>query len=73
MRNSKAKSLPFRNDEMAQRRGSRPRDQINVKVKTFNTGHFFPNGLPTMSKYSTCTEVNLANSYKSFKKKVKGG
>lgn len=64
MRNSKAKKLIGRAEEMKQRRTSRARDAIEHKPRTYFTGRLNMDGTPETVKVPM---VQLLNSYYTYK------
>lgn len=71
MRNSKAKKIPFRQDELYFRRVGRERIVTNEKVKQMPTGQLTALGKPVTIPYATHTAVNMFHDYKHYKRQVK--
>lgn len=72
MRNSKAKKLIGRAEEMKQRRTSRDRDIIEHKPRTFLTGQFNMDGTPGTIQIPMIQLLNSYYTYKSQKALSKG-
>ena len=71
MRNSKAKKIMGRKEEILQRRTSRERIKAHEDVKQMATGQLTGLGEPVTVPYATHTAVNVHNSYKHYKRQVK--
>ena len=71
MRNSKAKKIIGRREEILQRRTSRERVKAHEGVKEMATGQLTALGEPVSIPYATHTAVNVHNSYKQFKREGK--
>lgn len=71
MRNSKAKQVRGRKEEILQRRVSRERVRAHEDVKQMATGQLTALGKPVTIPYATHTEVNMFHDYKHYKRQVK--
>lgn len=71
MRNSKAKKIVGRKEEILQRRTSRERVKAHEDVKHMATGQLTALGKPVTIPYVTHTEVNMYHDYKHYKRQVK--
>lgn len=70
MRNSKAKQIIGRKEEILQRRNGRARSGTNHKVKSAWNGRFNSDGTPQTVTYHTSTLFNNDNFYKLMKRNV---
>ena len=68
MRNSKAKQIIGRKQEIYQRRNGRSRYTTNHKEKSAWNGRFNPDGTPQTVYYYTSTLFNVDNFYKLMKR-----
>ena len=68
MRNSKAKNIPGRKQEMVERRNNREKHYVEHKPKLMPTGRLNTDGTPEFVHVPRVQHVNMNNFYKNMKR-----